>query len=58
LNLRGGVQEYQRGAVGMFSGGTITHGFQKNFRYDQRLMVDLPPFYPTTGSYEILSWYE
>ena len=58
LNLRGGVQEYQRGPVGMASGGVITHGFQKNFRYDQRLMTDLPPFYPTTGNYEILSWYE
>ncbi|GJQ21534.1 MAG: hypothetical protein HBSIN02_18890 [Bacteroidia bacterium] len=58
INLVGGIQQYQRGPVGTFSGGTINHGFQKNYRYDMRLMTDLPPFYPTTGSYEILSWYE
>lgn len=58
INLSGGIQQYQRGAVGTVSGGSITHGFQKNYRYDIRLMTDLPPFYPTTGSYEILSWYE
>ena len=59
INLVGGIQQYQRAAVGTFgSGGTINHGFQKNYRYDNRLMTDLPPFYPTTGSYEIVSWYE
>jgi hypothetical protein len=58
LTLLGGVQQYQRGAVGTFSGGVITSGFLKNYRYDERLMVDSPPLYPTTGSYEVLSWYE
>ena len=59
INLVGGIQQYQRAAVGTFgSSGTINHGFQKNYRYDNRLMTDLPPFYPTTGSYEIVSWYE
>ena len=58
LTLLGGVQQYQRGPVGTFSGSTITSGFQKNYRYDDRLMVDSPPLYPTTGSYEVLSWYE
>jgi hypothetical protein len=58
LTLLGGVQQYQRGAVGTFSGGTITSGFQKNYRYDNRLMIGSPPLYPTTGTYEVLSWYE
>lgn len=58
INLVGGVQQYQRKAVGTFSGSTITSGFRKNYKYDDRLMIDLPPFYPTTGSYEIVSWYE
>jgi len=58
LTLLGGVQQYQRGPVGTFSGGSITHGFQKNYRYDDRLMIDSPPLYPTTGGYEVLSWYE
>lgn len=58
LTLLGGVQQYQRGPVGTFGGGGIVSGFQKNYRYDNRLMIDSPPLYPTTGSYEVLSWYE
>lgn len=58
LKLLGGVQQYQRGPVGTFSGSTIVSGFRKNYRYDDRLMVSSPPLYPTTGSYEVLSWYE
>ncbi len=58
IYLYGGVQQYQRGAVGQFSGSTIIHGFQKNYTYDSRLMLMDPPYYPRTGKYEILSWYE
>lgn len=60
INLRGGIQMYQRGPVGTFNSSTheITHGFSKNYRYDNRLLTDLPPMYPTTGSYEVVSWYE
>ena len=58
INLRGGIQQYQRGPVGTVSGGSINHGFLKNYRYDNRLLTDLPPMYPTTGSYEVVSWYE
>ncbi len=59
LRLLGGIQQYQRGAVGTFSGsGTIATGFQKDYQYDERMYVDRPPFFPTTGSYEVLSWYE
>lgn len=60
LTILGGVQQYQRGAVGQFSNqtGAILNGFQKNYRYDNRLMVGSPPLYPTTGTYEVLSWFE
>jgi len=60
INLRGGIQQYQRGPVGTFSSTTMTinHGFHKNYKYDNRLLTDLPPMYPTTGSYEVVSWYE
>ena len=59
LSVLGGIQQYQRGPVGAFSGsGTIATGFRKNYKYDERLYVDTPPFFPTTGSYEVLSWYE
>jgi hypothetical protein len=58
LTLLGGITQYQRGAVGTFSGTTINHGFKKNYRYDDRLMTSFPPSFPLTGSYEIISWLE
>jgi len=58
LRLLGGVQQYQRGAVGKFGGSGMTSGFHKDYRYDDRLMIGSPPLYPTTGTYEVLSWYE
>ncbi len=58
LYLYGGVTQYQRGPVGTYSGSTLNHGFQKNYKYDDRLMVSYPPFFPMTGSFEIISWLE
>lgn len=58
INLLGGISQKQRAAVGTLSGGVINSGFSKSYRYDNRLMTQSPPFYPTTGSYMILSWYE
>ena len=58
INLLGGVSQQQRAAVGTLSGGVVNSGYSKSYRYDQRLMNQSPPYYPTTGSYEILSWYE
>ncbi len=59
IQLLGGVIQDTRAAVGTFSGGsTITHGFSKRYRYDERLMLSSPPFYPGTGEFEIVSWLE
>jgi hypothetical protein len=49
------------GYTGVFSGDppTIVHGFKPGGTfYDDRLMVSAPPFFPTTGQYEIVSWLE
>jgi hypothetical protein len=59
INLLGGVSQQQRAAVGTIDGsGNVVTGYSKSYRYDDRLMNQSPPFFPTTGSYEILSWYE
>jgi hypothetical protein len=58
LNLLGGIIQYQRGAVGTFSGSSLNHGYHKNYRYDDRFYVISPPYFPNTGSYEIISWLE
>jgi hypothetical protein len=59
IRLLGGVSQKQRAAVGTLDGsGNIITGYSKSYRYDDRLMNQSPPYFPTTGSYEILSWYE
>jgi hypothetical protein len=62
INLLGGIQQYQRQAVGTIGGSPpntyIASGFGKNYKYDNRLMIMSPPMYPTTGAYEVLSWFE
>jgi hypothetical protein len=58
LTLLGGITQYQRGAVGTSSGGSIQTGYLKNYKYDDRLGVSFPPFFPLTGKYQIISWLE
>jgi len=58
INLLGGIIQYQRQAVGTTSGGYITSGFLKRYKYDDRFMTESPPSFPTTNSFEIVSWYE
>lgn len=60
INLVGGLIEHQDQATGVFnsSTGKVTSGYQSRWRYDERLMVGSPPYFPTTGLYEILSWLE
>ena len=60
IRLLGGIQQNRRGAVGTFSGTppALNNGFLKDYRYDDRLLYDAPPFFPTTGNYEIVSWFE
>jgi hypothetical protein len=56
--LLGGITQNIRRAVGMFGSSGTTSGFSKRYRYDERLMLASPPYFPGTGSYEIVSWYE
>jgi hypothetical protein len=47
------------GYTGTFSGTTITHGFLPGGTfYDDRLLNDGPPSFPTTGNLEVVSWFE
>jgi hypothetical protein len=58
INLLGGIIQHTRKAVGTFGSSGIKTGFAKRYRYDDRLMVASPPFFPGTGGFEIVSWYE
>lgn len=56
LKVIGGLIQSTRGAVGTISGGAISTGYAKDYNYDPRLAIAPPPFYPTTGQYDRLSW--
>lgn len=58
LNLLGGLIQKKRGPVGTFNGstGAQVSGYAKHYRYDRRMAINPPPFFPTTGTYERLSW--
>jgi hypothetical protein len=58
INLLGGISQHVRRAVGTFDHSGIQSGFNKRYRYDDRLMLASPPYFPRTNSYEIVSWYE
>ena len=59
MTTLGGVIQNIGGYTGTFSGTTITHGFLPGGTlYDARLLNDSPPFFPTTGNLEVVSWFE
>ncbi|MDL5349964.1 hypothetical protein [Microbacterium sp. zg-YB36] len=60
LNVRGAIAQKFRGTVAMSSGGTITHGYAKNYLYDDRFKVEAPPKFlnPVTTTYGVTTWVE
>jgi len=58
INLLGGITQKIRLPVGTFNWKGIVSGFSKSYRYDDRLMSSFPPSFPSTGFFEIVSWYE
>lgn len=60
INLSGGIIQKTRKGVGTFypGSGKLASGFIKNYRYDSRLQRLVPPFFPSTNTFKILSWLE
>ncbi len=58
LNLLGGIIQKQRGPVGTFNQSTnqTSTGYTKNYKYDTRMVDYPPPYYPTTGQYDEMTW--
>jgi hypothetical protein len=55
----GGLIQNIGGYTGVFSGNSIIHGFLPGGTYyDDRLLNSAPPFFPTTGNLEVISWFE
>ena len=57
LRVWGSISQKVRGPVGTFSWWGRT-GYSKDYHYDQRFEQTPPPYYPTTGNYEISMWKE
>lgn len=58
LKVFGGVVEYQGRTTGVYSGSTITNGYRERIIFDERLMLNNPPYFPATDEYEVVSWLE
>jgi hypothetical protein len=56
LKMMGGIIQKARGPVGTFSGGAIRTGYVKDYWYDPRLADYPPPYFPTTGLHDRVSW--
>ncbi len=54
LKIYGGLIEKAAQTTGYTNGA----GYNELIRYDARFMTQVPPFFPTTSEYEIVSWYE
>ncbi len=59
LHVNGGIIQNIRGVMSHFSlSSGCQDGYIKDYRYDDRLLDLPPPYFPTTGEPEILSWKE
>lgn len=56
LSIYGSLSQKVRGPVGTFSNWGGSTGYSKNYHYDQRLNSMIPPYFPTTGQYEVTNW--
>jgi hypothetical protein len=59
LNIKGSLTEKAAQWTGVVdAGGNLISGFNERIKHDKRFIVTPPPFFPTTGSYKVISWYE
>lgn len=57
LHLLGGLIQRKRGPIGQFGSNNVhLKGYNKDYRYDSRMADYPPPYFPTTGQYDVLSW--
>ncbi len=57
LVIWGSLSQKVRGPVGTFGWWGYT-GYKKDYHYDNRFINQAPPYFPTTGQYDIRYWQE
>ena len=58
INLIGGVIQNNRGQINTTSAEIVIKGWNKNYKFDTRLVYMSPPVFPRSGGSQIISWYE
>ncbi len=60
IYLYGSITNRNRGSVGRFNTttNTITTGYQKNYKYDERFYFSSPPAFPSTNTFQVVAWRE
>jgi len=60
LHILGGIIQKKRGPIGTFNPYNNVHvsGYNKDYHYDPRMADSPPPYFPTTGEYDVKSWQE
>ncbi|MBI2569707.1 MAG: DUF4900 domain-containing protein [Candidatus Schekmanbacteria bacterium] len=55
LAVYGGLIQARRGILGTYESGAVVTGFAKSFVYDPRIGTSPPPYFPTTGAFEVMT---
>lgn len=57
-HILGGLIASTTGVTATYSGSTPVRGLRFNHRYDNRFLLNVPPSFPQTKNFEVVSWYE
>lgn len=58
INLFGSMTAGKEEMVSIYSGNTLTAGYNRHVVLDERLLTGAPVYFPLMPSYEIISWLE
>lgn len=58
LFLRGGVVAAKEEIMALTKKDALTSGYKKFVVFDERFMLGIPPTFPNTGKFEVVSWAE
>jgi hypothetical protein len=57
-NILGGLIAKNTRQTAQYSGGVPVRGLKFVHDYDERFLLTVPPYFPHTKNFEVVSWYE
>ncbi|MGE5363854.1 MAG: hypothetical protein ACM3SM_06955 [Bacteroidota bacterium] len=58
MRILGGVIAYQTKGTAEYQGANPVRGYRFVHKFDERFLLNVPPYFPKTRFYEIISWLE